>query len=291
MKNVLIGGTGFIGSALARELLNRGEEVVSISRSGQAIPEGVTPLALDLYAQSIPQDQLAGADTVFILLGQNHPGFDSTHEDHAITQLASNLQHTDADVFYFSTANVYGDTPEKATEETTPHPYDAYGRFKLKAEAILAAAIPTTRLTILRPTNVYGTPGNKGFIGLLMRKLADPAPAIELNGDGQQRRDFLFIDDLIQATLAIRNQPKHRGIVNVSTATSYSLIEVVELASKIAGKKIDYTVTHKPLNGPLDNQIDNTRLTQTYGYKAITPLQDGLIKTFQSYQEINHATH
>lgn len=284
-NNLLIGGSGFIGSALGRELISRRERVVSVSLSSEGNAPGVNPVIVDLYHQPCPQDILDEADNVFILLGQTHKGFDAAQEKQVLDTLARSLSKGRSRVFYFSTVLVYGHTLSHATETTIPKPLDDYSKFKLEAEAIVTDHIPPERLTILRLANIYGSPKNKGFIGLLMGKLADPNPDIRLNGDGQQRRDFVFIDDLVHAIIAVVNKPSQSGIVNISTGVSHSLIDVIILVSEVSGKNVNYELSRIEVNEPRDSLVDNSRLRKVFGYANFTPLKDGLTKTLQRYSD------
>ncbi len=285
MNNLLIGGSGFIGSALGQELVRRNDTVVSVSLSGDGDAPGVTSIAFDLYQEPCPQDLLEEADHIFILVGQTHQGFDVNQEKKLVTTLAKAMQNCRAKVYYFSTVNVYGESPNKALETSPCHPLDDYGQFKLAAEGIIRHYIPEQQLTIFRLTNTYGSPRNRGFIGLLMRKLSENDPCVSLNGDGEQRRDYIFIDDLVQAIIAVRDKPNEFGIVNIATGTTYSLIQVVDLVNLVSGTKLAYSITHRNMNEAQDCLVDNTRLRQDFDYDTFTSLKQGLVKTLKRYRE------
>jgi UDP-glucose 4-epimerase len=284
VNNLLIGGTGFIGSVLGQSLIAHGEKVVSVSNVSKGHSEGVTPMVIDLYQASCPQEVFDHADNTFILIGQIHKGFDADQEHQVLADLARGLKASQSRVFCFSTALVYGETPRPATESTPCEPIEEYSKFKLKAESLLQEHISSDRLTIFRLANIYGSTKNRGIIGVLMNKLMHPKPEITLNGDGQQRRDYVFIDYLIQAILAVAHK-RHHGIVNISTGTSHSLIEVVDLASEISHQTIDCQVTQIPINEPQNSLVDNTRLKTVCKYSEFTPLRQGLAKTLKRYQE------
>lgn len=286
MNNLLIGGSGFIGSRLAQTLLVQGEEVTSLSRAAGDDAPGVTSIEIDLATQPCPVDLIQAADRVFILIGQNHVAFDANQEAQFIRKLAHDLHNSRAHVIYFSTVLVYGNTQEPASETSPCAPIGPYSTFKKQAETILADLIPAERLTILRLTNVYGDVGNRGIIGVLMNKINTPQPTITLNGDGLQQRDYLFIDDLVRAIILIANHPSASGIVNIATGTSHSLIEVVEAVSQVCGIPIRFNVNNTPTHEPTRSEIDNTRLREVYGFHHFTPFLDGLTVTRQRYKEV-----
>jgi len=282
MRNLLIGGSGFIGQPLAVALANQGEAVVSLSRTGGQLA-GVQSFACDLGQEDCPDQLLGQADRVFILIGQ--VGADYTIEKSILTKLAHQLSTGRQQVFYFSSVLVYGQTNEPADERAVSQPIDDYAKFKLAAEQILRGQILPAQLTILRLANVYGSPRNRGFIGLLMKRLGDPNSSIELNDDGRQRRDFLFLDDLIEAILRIMDSPSERGITNIATGHSHPLIEVIETLQELVGRKINFTVKHNDMSRiePHDSLVDNGRLQQVFGLDRFTSLEEGLAQTVKRY--------
>ncbi len=286
MNHVLIGGSGFIGSMLSQMLINRGDAVTSVSKSGNDSVDGVTSVTVDLYAAPCPNRILDNADTVIILIGQTHTAFDSRLEKQTLQRLADQLKDSQARVYYASTTLVYGDVTTPADETTPVNPIGAYSTFKAEAETILQELIPPDRLTIFRFANVYGTPKNRGIIGLLMQKSNENPIELSLNDDGQQTRDYIFVDDLVSSILHIVDKPEESGITNVATGITHTLIEVVNEVSRVLGKPIGYSVTHLPVEEPHDNRIENIRLQTVFGITKFTPLATGLVQTYSRYKDL-----
>lgn len=285
MNHVLIGGSGFIGSMISRALINRGDTVTSISKSGDDSVSGVTSVAVDLYTTRCPDELLTVADTVIVLIGQTHSDFDAELEKQTLQQLANQLKDGQSRVYYASTTLVYGDATTPASESTPTRPIGAYSTFKVEAEAILRATIPSDRLTIFRFANVYGAPKNRGIIGLLMQKSNEASITVSLNDDGLQTRDYIFVDDLVSSILHIVDKPNESGITNVATGTTHTLIKVVDEVSNVLGRPIEYTVTHTPIEEPHDNRIDTHRLQSVFGVTKFTPLAAGLAITYSRYKD------
>lgn len=283
MKSLLLGGTGFIGSVLGAELLKSGSEVASVSLSGRGNAPGIVSVALDLYRHALPRKLISDQDTVFILLGQFHQDFDPVQERALIESLAKTLRPTSARVIYFSSVMVYGHTKIPARETSPCHPVGDYAKHKLEAEGLVIEAIPADRLTVVRPSNVYGTPKNRGFIGNVMKQLLKSEPQIALNGDGMQTRDYIFIDDLVKAVIGV-NTMEIPGIINIATGVSHTLIDVVKIAEAVSGKKIACTITHSPVNEPHDNLVSNRLLKSEAHFKHFTSLHNGLNQTLKRYQ-------
>lgn len=285
MNIVLIGGSGFIGSRLSQAFIDRGDNVVSISRQGNDAVAGVTSIAVDLETEPCPEPSLKAAHAVIILIGQTHSAFDANKEKQILQRIADQIKPYSARIFYTSTTLTYGDVVQPADETSPLKPIGPYSRFKVDAETVLQEIIPPHRLTILRLANIYGTPKNRGIIGLLMQKADESRIEISLNDDGLQSRDYVFIDDLIRSILAIVDKPEESGITNVATGTTHTLVEVVDAVSHTLGTPINYTVTHTPVEEPHDNSIDNGRLKTVFGVTQFTSLTEGLVQTYARYKD------
>ena len=166
---VLLGGTGFIGQELALMLASLQSGVLCIGRQGQVVLPGVDVILQDLES---PAWNLPVAENIFILVGQKHAQFDKEQELRLLSNIVEkiNALPSASRVFYFSTVLLYGDSEKRMREEDPPQPKDTYSQFKYEAEGFIRQHIDAKhQLTILRLANVYGSPKNKGFIGVLMK--------------------------------------------------------------------------------------------------------------------------
>lgn len=286
--SIIFGGTGFIGSALARELVFRGEKVLSISRHIPEIQEtGVEYFAVDIESDVTGlRGILARESSIFLLTGQTYPGFDAGKEKEIFGKILNGIELASPEkIIFASSALIYGDCGEPANEEIIPNPKDAYSAFKLECERMLLEKFPQIPVGILRLANVYGSEKNKGFIGLVFKKILDGSE-MKVNGDGLQERDYIFLDDVVSATVAIRNGLDGSDTVNVATGTSPTLLDVIHLAEKVSGRKISYEVTGVPIDEVGVSRIDATKLKEKYGFEAQVSLAEGLKKTWERYQEV-----
>lgn len=286
MKSVLIGGTGFIGSALAEKLVICGEQVVCVGRN---IPEEKVPdveyVALDL-AQDVGKlaSTLGQGNEIFLLTGQTNVRFDSKNELVLFDRLLAVVREANSSkVFFTSSALVYGDCDTPAREDQLPRPRDPYSVFKTECERSIREKLPTTCVGIFRLANVYGSKKNRGFIGLVMKNLINGL-RLKINGDGSQERDYILLNDVIEAMVAIRNSLSESAIVNVATGKSETLLRVIELVEKVTGKKIPYEITNVPVEEAHVSRITNDVLREHYGYVPKTFLEEGLQKTWEQYQ-------
>jgi UDP-glucose 4-epimerase len=249
VRALVTGGAGFIGSHLARRLLAEGHQVVildDLSMGKRAnVPEGATFLHGDVRVLADVAQALQGVDVVF-------------HDAARVSIRASVKEfYPDADTNFMGTLNVlracagsavkrfvmassmavYSDSPTPTPiPETHPtEPLSPYGIAKLAAEkyCLQLAREMGIGCHVLRYFNTYG-PGQAftpyvGVITIFIRKLLrGEAPTIL--GDGEQRRDFVHVSDIVEANMAALAAPGDSGgIYNVGTGRATSVNEVAEL--------------------------------------------------------------
>jgi UDP-glucose 4-epimerase len=281
---ILIGGSGFIGSALATLLAERGESVLSISRNpSDLLPQGVEELVADIKElENFPK-----AKAVFILLGQNSNDFNIEEELTLLEKLVENCNRIQPEkVLYLSSVLAYGERQAPASEGEALVPLDPYSEYKAKAESLLKEQIAApTHLGILRLANVYGSPKNRGFIGFLMKQLATPQPEkIIVNGDGSQERDYIFLDDVVHALLAVRDGLHENDIVNIASGQSHTLLELIQTVGQVAHKELPYEVGGEAGTEVNSSRIQNDKLREQYGFVPQYSLAEGLKKTIERYQ-------
>lgn len=289
-RHLLLGGTGFIGTELTKALrADANGKVLCVGKGPSEISlDGVSFLEEDIYNEEAQWCDYP-VQNVFILIGQNHQGFDKEQELSHLKKIVEkiNAWNESTRIFFFSSVLVYGDTDSAATEETTPVPLDPYSEFKYAGEQYLKEVVDKKHsLSILRLANVYGSPKNKGFIGLLMKAAKEGAP-INVNGGGRQTRDYIYVDDVVQAisTVAKAKQVGHIDVLNIASGTSYTLNEVIEVFSGILGRPIIHTVMENSPQEVPQSRINNEKLRAKYGYSPKTFLKEGLQKTWEKYQE------
>lgn len=285
MSNLLIGGTGFIGSALGEALTATDEPVISLSRSKTGTTGAIQQIALNLDTQLLPDSLIENNPDVYLLTGQTGPAFNAANELASLKQLVQTLARRSGHIFFFSTALVYGNCTEPARETTLPNPIGSYPTYKLAAEQLLTTALPTEQLTILRLSNVYGSPKNRGFINLVLRSILEPLQPLTLLNNGDTIRDYIFLDDLIRVLMAIKNHPARHGIINLVSGTSYSLNDVVSATEQIAGRRLVITRSDERTAEAQAIRTTNQLLSDRFNVSLFTTLTDGLRQTLKRYQE------
>ena len=272
----LIGGSGFVGGALSRLLVQRGHQV-ACPRSAE----------LDLIAPGAARDlgRLVNGDTVLVVLARSRRlpyDLDAFAADIAI---AGNVARCLAEYrvgkcVYLSTLSVYGDgQTDLDIRETTPvDPAGLYGAAKYAGERVVEAiaaerAIPAL---ILRPCKIYG-PGNASSYGPTSFVAAALAGArLRLYGDGSELRDHIYVDDLAEAVyrLAVGD---HRGIFNLASGASRSFADILTIAAGAAGRQPVVDRAERT-RAKVDQAVNNDKLLAALPGLTFLALEEGIAR-------------
>lgn len=205
-------------------------------------------------------------------------------------------------IFFSSTACVYPEynqmNPDEInTREDSVYPAEPdteYGWEKLFSERLYLAYNRNYGMKnkIARYHNVYGPygtwdGGKEKAPAAICRKVAKATDEIEIWGDGNQHRSFLYIDECIKATVDFYRQDKYFEPINIGSERNVSINELVDIVCEIAGKKL----TKKHVPGPLGvhaRTSHNELITSVLGYAPDENLEYGLTQTYQWIQgELN----
>ncbi|MGB9365909.1 MAG: NAD-dependent epimerase/dehydratase family protein [Xanthobacteraceae bacterium] len=296
LSYIVLGGGGFIGTNLCRRLAAGGARVRAFSRHF-SFPDGM-PGAEARVGDFCDADALAAAiegfDVVYHLVHATPPqpaNADMTGDirNNVLPSLAlfdiCRRLRVKRIVFLSSGGTVYGRAAMVPTPETAPtEPIAAYGISKLMIEKYLALHehLYQTDYRILRVTNPFGpfqgTVKNQGIVAMLIaRGLA--GQSIEIWGDGSAVRDFVYIDDVVDALeLASRDQSDFK-IFNVGRGEGDSLREIASQIQKLLGTELKLVWKEaRALDVPV-SIVSNVRAREILGWVPKTALDEGLEKT------------
>ena len=303
---VVFGGLGFIGSHLCRELLKHCAAVKIFDRPGGS-RESVRDIenSIEIAGGDISntEDVIAALRDATVLINLVHttvpgssmkdPGYDVVSNVGSAVKWLERLQETDLRriVYFSSGGTVYG-VPEVVpiSEDHPTNPISSYGITKLAIEKY--TALYANRFGIdyrlVRPSNVYG-PGQQlhqgqGVIGILAQCALNGEP-LEVWGTGIDRRDYLFIDDLVDGLLKLLVYQGPQKVFNISSGTGHSVLDLIEVLSK----EIDPLppVVHRAERGfdvPI-NILDSSRLAQETGWRAEVDFAEGVRRTIAWLKE------
>jgi nucleoside-diphosphate-sugar epimerase len=311
MSCVVTGGLGFIGSNLVHALVDAGATVRVIdalvpSHGGDV--RNLDGLDLEVLVATIDDPAVAdvvdGADIVFNVAGQvSHTA--SMRDPLADLRLnaVSHLSFLEtlrrvnptARVVHTSTRQVYGQPLRNPVDEEHPtRPVDVNGVAKLAGEQLhmVYAQAYAMRCTSLRLTNVYGprqrlTSDELGFLPVFIRTALTDGE-LQLFGDGSQRRDCLYVDDVVDALLAATDERLVGKVLNVGHGKDHSLAEIADRVVAAAGAgrvtMVPWPEEHRHIAiGSF--HTDGTLIAASVGWSATTDLDLGLQHTIAFYRK------
>ncbi len=289
MRYVVTGAAGFIGSHLMELLIAEGHEVVALDCFTDYYDPALKEenvRGLDVQRVDLADGELdfAGADGVFHLAGQ--PGARSfgnvfplylRRNALATQRVFEAAVAADVKVVWASSSSVYGDAERYPTrEDATPRPNNPYGITKLACEQLhdTYARVFGLRAVALRYFTVYGPRQrpDMAFARVVAALAADEQ--FELYGDGSQSRSFTFVADVVAATaLALEAAP---GIYNVGGGEEATMREALVLLESIAERPLRVTYGPPQTGDMRRTKADTGRIERELGWRAGTPLRDGL---------------
>ena len=298
MTVLVTGGAGFIGSHVAEALVARGEEVVVLddlsSGKRKNLPDyGVTLVEGDIRE---PQEELFAEvkpSVCFHLAAQADVRVSVAEPHHdaginilgTINLLQAALEHDTRIVFSSTGGAIYGECERPATEDAPRQPLAPYGTSKLAGEEYLATynRLHETRHVALRFGNVYGPRqdphGEAGVVAIFFNRLLS-GETPKIFGDGRQTRDYVYVADVVRATLAAAELDG--GVFNVGTGRETSVVELYELCRRVAGKEDVEAVFAPPRAGELQRSVlDISRAVDELGWRPEHSLEDGLRETWE----------
>jgi nucleoside-diphosphate-sugar epimerase len=308
MRYLVTGGAGFIGSNIVDELVKRGQEVVVLDDLSAGKEANLTAVRekIDLHIGTITdlaavQSACKRVDHVIHLaartsvprsvlnpLESNHVNIDGT--------LNVLVAARDAQVRRFvfaASSSAYGETPTLPKVETMPaRPISPYGVTKYVGEmyAQVFGRVYGLENACLRYFNVFGprqdpTSQYSGVLSRFMLAVIEgQAPVIY--GDGEQSRDFTYVENIVDETLRACEAPEASGLVfNGGTGARITLNQVLKMLSRITGQTIQakYDVAR---NGDIrDSQADVSLARKILGYEPRVQFEEGLKQTWEWYKK------
>ncbi|WP_338729827.1 NAD-dependent epimerase/dehydratase family protein [Haladaptatus sp. DJG-WS-42] len=306
-QTVLVtGGAGFIGSHLVDALVPENTVRVfdDFSTGTRAnLPTGITVIEGDVCDSAALTAAMAGVDLVFHEAGfvsvkgsVEAPYFSNLVNANATVAVLEAARENDARVVTASSAAIYG-APETVpiSEDAPTAPDSPYGIDKLAGDHYARAYNRLYGLdtVALRYFNVYGprqTAGDySGVISTFVDRATNGTP-LTVHGDGSQTRDFVHVDDVVQANLLAATTDHTGEAFNVGTGRALSILDLATLIREVTGLRAEIQFT-EPRTGDIQHSCaDISRARDRLGFDPHVSLEDGLrrlVATTQREQPAN----
>ena len=305
IKVTVTGACGFIGSHLTKQLIERGFHVV-----------GVDCLDDNLYSRSVKESRLkelkqlsnfdfaniniatdeldsSFSDSKFVFNLAAIPGqvlswklFDKYVESNILGTkkvIDSCIRNKVTRIIHASTSSVYGKFAVGDELQDTK-PISPYGITKLAAENLLFALTSSNNLdfTILRYFSVYG-PGQRPDMAIQRFLTAiKMGQEINITGDGTQKRDITYVQDVVEATISASSLTEKKQIFNISGGKQFTLNQIIDECFNVSGLKSKINYVDRPIGDQEETFGDISKAQKLLGFNPTFDIKTGLSNQFAS---------
>ena len=294
MKSLVTGGAGFIGSHIVEYLVQRGDSVTVVDNLNTGKIENLKSVfkkinfaQIDIRDFKVLKNLMENVDGVFhqAAMASVQDSFRIPEKFHDVNvngteNIFKIAKEFGIKVVYASSSSVYGDTSIlPTTESDEKRPINPYAKTKLEKDK-LAEQYAKNGLKVigLRYFNVFGPRQSKeyaGVIKLFLERIQQGLPPL-VNGDGLQIRDFVYVDDVVNANILSMESDIDFEFFNIGTGTTISILDLANIIIKFSGLKI------KPIHRPAlpgdvrATQADITKVKTMLKWRPTTSIQDWL---------------
>lgn len=299
MRMLITGGAGFVGSHLCDRYVMNGHTVICIDNFMNSNLANIRHLLTyrnfklingDIRDFNLLEKIIRDVDAIFHLAAQIH--VDKSIIEPKLTYdinvlgtqniLETARMHDVKKIIYASSSEVYGSAQYSPMDENhplnAPHPY---GASKIAADRMCFAYIQTygMNISIIRPFNLYGPKqkdsGYGGALSLFTKRVLSNMPPI-IYGDGEQTRDYTYIEDIVNAYDLILNYDKElREPINFGTGKEVKIIDLANMIIEICGKNIK-PVHVEPRPGEVKRLVADISKAKNIGWEPKYAIENGL---------------
>jgi len=301
MNFLITGVAGFLGSALAEHLAREGHQVRGLDDLSTGDPQALSP---DIhFTRGDVNDRpklwtlLQEVDCVYHLAARvSVPESVLYPREYNAVNVGGTVSLMEAmrdvgvrRVILASSGAVYGDQGEQPLQETAiPDPHSPYAVSKVSAEHYVRTIgkLWGMETVCLRIFNAYGPgqhlpPSHPPVVPHFLRQ-ALRGGTLVVHGDGNQTRDYVYVDDVVSAMVAAATAPNINGmVINVGSGTETSIRELVKKVSEVTGREVDSLYNANTSGGVSRMRADLSLATQKLNYRPSIKLDDGLRLTLQ----------
>ena len=305
IKVTVTGACGFIGSHLTRKLIEKGYFVVGLDCLDDNLYSRLVKESrlkslkqlnnFDYFNLNIAKDELDSSikDSKFVFNLAAIPGqvlswtlFDQYVESNILGTkkvIDCCIRNNVVKIIHASTSSVYGKFAI-GNELQDTKPISPYGITKLAAENLLFALTNNNDLdfTILRYFSVYG-PGQRPDMAIQKFLTAiKMGQEIDITGDGTQKRDISYVEDVVDATISALSLTEIKQIFNISGGKQFTLNQIIDECFKVSGQKSKVNYVDRPIGDQEETFGDISKAREKLGFNPIFDIGTGLFNQFAS---------
>ena len=298
MNYVITGGAGFIGSHLARALLEKGHSVKIVDNLStgtksnlEGILDKVSFHGIDVLNYQSLEKVLQGNQGIFHLaaLTSVPESYLKQKEYHDVNVLGTENVFQIAKKFHIKTvfassSSVYGNTKNIPTPESEKKsPINPYGITKLEAENLAVQYSKDCDIVGLRYYNVYGQDmiTGTGVITQFYQNIERQKPPV-IDGDGGQLRDFVHIQDVVQATISAMEKDTGSTFINIGSGIPTSILQLANLFIKYSGLDTKPVSVDEKEGNVRASQADISLAKRLLDWRPQTKLEDWIESLYKS---------
>jgi nucleoside-diphosphate-sugar epimerase len=312
-RRILVtGGTGFIGSALVKALVQRGEAVRvfddnsrGAARRLREVAHDIEMVKGDIRDAAAVDAAMRGVEEVHHLAFVNGTATFYSAPDRVldvgvkgiVNVIDSCRRHTVASLILASSSEVYQLPPRVPTDESAPlvipdpfNPRLSYAAGKIISEmmAINHGRKHFERVLIFRPHNVYGPDMGRDHVipqfAMRLKEIASAGGAVgfPIQGSGEETRSFCHVDDLVAGVMVMRERGEHLGIYHIGSSEEVTIADLARRMAAIVGREIRLEPS-AALAGSTPRRCPDISKLAALGYEPRVPLDEGLPPTLKWY--------
>lgn len=291
---LVLGATGFLGKNLCRALVQHGDEVIAYGRNPERLQEllsvaqGVSTIRGDFVRDGVSETLLQEADVVFHLISTTKPANKDVLKEFetnvlpTIRLMDACVSHQVRVIYFSSGGTVYGVPRYVPMDEGhRTDPISAYGIHKLAVEKCIEYYGRTYELdySILRISNPYGrfqdAQANQGVIAVFLAHALRKEP-LEVWGDGAAVRDYVYVDDVMDACMKLLDYHGDERIFNIGSGKGFALREIIHLIERETGQNADVRYQPSRIQDVPANILDCSIAARELGWRPSVGLSEGI---------------
>ena len=304
-RNLITGGSGFLGSHLAKKLLERGEEVICLDNFFTGTKKNIKELFnyqnFEFIRHDVTEPIKLEVDNIWHLACPASPihyqynPIKTTKTSFIGTYNMLGLaKRVGAKILLASTSEVYGDPKEHPQKESyrgsvnTTGLRSCYDEGKRVAETLCAdyQRVHGVEVRIMRIFNTYGPnmrfDDGRVISNFIVQALKDQK--ITLYGDGTQTRSFCYVDDLINGMILLMNSNYHHPM-NIGNPNEFSIKELANLIRTLINPNLEFEFKKLPNDDPKQRQPSIQLAKELLNWEPEIELKDGLLKTIDWFKK------